>query len=67
MDLTERQHVKLAWLATTDPKLYRACLLKDGLRTILQVPYDDAVEALDSGSAGSVAAASPRSPNWPAT
>jgi transposase len=46
-DLTERQHAKLAWIATTDPKLYRAYLLKEGLRTIFQLPYDDAVEALD--------------------
>jgi transposase len=23
-DLTDRQHAKLAWIATTDPKLYRA-------------------------------------------
>ena len=46
-DLTERQQVKLAWIATTDPKLYRAYLLKEGLRTIFQLSYDDAVQALD--------------------
>lgn len=46
-DLTDRQHAKLAWIATTDPRLYRAYLLKEGLRTIFQLPYDDAVEALD--------------------
>jgi transposase len=46
-DLTERQHAKLAWIATTDPKLYRAYLLKEGLRTIFHMPYDQAVEALD--------------------
>ncbi len=46
-DLTDRQHAKLAWIATTDPKLYRAYLLKEGLRTIFHLPYDDAVEALD--------------------
>ena len=46
-DLTERQHAKLAWIATTDPRLHRAYLLKEGLRTIFQLPYDDAVEALD--------------------
>ncbi len=45
-DLTERQQVKLAWIATTDPRLHRAYLLKEGLRTIFQLPYDDAVEAL---------------------
>jgi transposase len=46
-DLTERQQVKLAWIATTDPRLHRAYLLKEGLRTIFQLPYDQAVEALD--------------------
>lgn len=46
-DLTDRQHAKLAWIATTDPRLHRAYLLKEGLRTIFQLPYDDAVEALD--------------------
>ena len=46
-DLTDRQHAKLAWIAKTDPRLHRAYLLKEGLRTIFQLPYDDAVEALD--------------------
>ena len=46
-DLTDRQHAKLAWIAKTDPRLYRAYLLKEGLRTIFQLSYDDAVEALD--------------------
>ena len=46
-DLTDRQHAKLAWIATTDPRLHRAYLLKEGLRTIFQLPYDQAVEALD--------------------
>ena len=46
-NLTDRQQVKLAWIAKTDPRLHRAYLLKEGLRTIFQLPYDDAVEALD--------------------
>ena len=46
-DLTDRQHAKLAWIATTDPRLYRAYLLKEGLRTIFGLPYDDAGDALD--------------------
>ena len=46
-NLTDNQQVKLAWIATTDPKLYRAYLLKEGLRTIFAMGYDDAVEALD--------------------
>ncbi|MFM9500855.1 transposase, partial [Streptomyces galilaeus] len=39
--------VKLAWIARADPRLYRAYLLKEGLRVIFQLPYEAAVEALD--------------------
>ena len=46
-NLTENQQVKLAWIATTDPKLYRAYLLKEGLRVVFAMPYNAAVEALD--------------------
>ncbi len=46
-NLTENQQVKLAWIAATDPRLYRAYLLKEGLRVIFALPYDAAVEALD--------------------
>lgn len=46
-NLTENQHVKLAWIAATDPKLYRAYLLKEGLRVVFQLPHDAAGEALD--------------------
>ena len=46
-NLTENQQVKLAWIATTDPRLYRAYLLKEGLRVVFQLPHDEAVEALD--------------------
>lgn len=46
-NLTDNQQVKLAWIAATDPKLYRAYLLKEGLRLIFAMPYDAAVEALD--------------------
>jgi transposase len=46
-NLTENQQVKLAWIAATDPKLYRAYLLKEGLRLIFTMPHDAAVEALD--------------------
>lgn len=45
-NLTARQQAKLAWVARTDPRLHRAYLLKEGLRTIFQLPYDEAVEAL---------------------
>jgi transposase len=47
-NLTDRQQVKLAWIAKTDPRLYRAYLLKEGLRTVFKLPADQAGEALDS-------------------
>ena len=46
-DLTDRQQVKLAWIAKTDPRLHRAYLLKEGLRVVFQMPHDQAIEALD--------------------
>lgn len=46
-NLTERQHAKLEWIAKTDRRLYRAHLLKEGLRMVFQLPYPEAVEALD--------------------
>lgn len=45
-NLTENQQVKLAWIAETDPRLYRAYLLKEGLRTVFQLPLDAAAAAL---------------------
>jgi transposase len=46
-NLSENQHAKLAWIAATDPRLYRAYLLKEGLRMIFTMPHDQATEALD--------------------
>nr|WP_300147847.1 ISL3 family transposase [Propionicimonas sp.] len=46
-NLTEKQQVKLDWIAKTNPTLYRAYLLKEGLRTIFQLDHDEAAEALD--------------------
>lgn len=46
-NLTERQQAKLAWIAKTDPRLYRAYLLKEGLRLVFQLPAHEAAEALD--------------------
>lgn len=46
-DLTENQQAKLAWIAATDPRLYRAYLLKEGLRLVFQLPYRAAATALD--------------------
>ena len=45
-NLTEKQQAKLAWVARTDPRLYRAYLLKEGLRLVFQLPYQEANEAL---------------------
>lgn len=46
-DLTENQQAKLAWVAKADPRLYRAYLLKEGLRTIFRLDLSNAQEALD--------------------
>ena len=46
-NLTDKQQVKLAWIAVSDPRLYRAYLLKEGLRVVFQLPHDEAVDALD--------------------
>jgi transposase len=47
-NLTTRQAAKLAWIAKTDPTLHRAYLLKEGLRLVFQLGYDEAVEALEA-------------------
>ena len=36
-DLTVGQHRKLAWIAKTDPRLWRAYLLKEGLRHVFKI------------------------------
>lgn len=46
-DLTERQTEKLAWIATTHPMLYRAYLLKEGLRHVFKVKGQAGKDALD--------------------
>ncbi len=46
-DLTEHQQVKLNWIAATDPGLYRAYLLKEGLRVVFRMPSKAADAALD--------------------
>jgi transposase len=47
-NLTHQQQAKLAWIAKTDPRLYRAYLLKEGLRLIFQLPADEAADALEA-------------------
>jgi transposase len=46
-NLTERQRDKLAWIAKTDPRLYRGYLLKEGLRYVFAVKGEAGKEALD--------------------
>jgi transposase len=46
-NLTGRQRAKLDWLAKTDPRLHRAYLLKEGLRTVFALKGDAGKEALE--------------------
>jgi transposase len=50
-NLTDRQRSKLEWIAATDPMLYRAYLLKEGLRMVFVIGHRDGpdagIEALD--------------------
>jgi transposase len=46
-DLTDHQRDKLAWIAKTDPRVYRAYLLKEGLRHVFAVKGEDGKQALD--------------------
>ena len=46
-DLTERQTAKLAWIAKTDTRLYRAYLLKEVLRHVFSVKGEEGKQALD--------------------
>ena len=46
-NLTDNQRAKLAWVAKTDPRLYRAYLLKEALRHVFKVKGDEGKEALD--------------------
>ena len=45
-NLTGRQQAKLAWIEKTHPLLYRAYLLKEGLRTALKLKGEEADHAL---------------------
>jgi len=46
-NLTDRQRDKLAWIAATNPKLYRGYLLKEGLRYVFKVKGAEGKAALD--------------------
>jgi transposase len=45
--LTEHQRHQLEWIAKTDPRLWRAYLLKEGLRHVFAVKGEEGKEALD--------------------
>lgn len=47
-NLTTRQAAKLAWIAKAEPRLHRAYLLKEALRLVFQLPYEEAVLALEA-------------------
>jgi transposase len=47
-NLTTRQQAKLTWIAKAEPTLHRAYLLKEALRLVFQLPYDEAVDALEA-------------------
>lgn len=46
-DLTDNQRQQLDWIAKTDPRLWRAYLLKEALRYVFAVKGDEGKEALD--------------------
>jgi transposase len=46
-DLTRRQRHQLDWIAKTDPRLWRAYLLKEGLRYVFAVKGAQGKQALD--------------------
>jgi transposase len=47
-NLTEHQRERLDWIAKTDPRLWRAYQLKEGLRAVLRLPLEEAPEALQA-------------------
>jgi transposase len=71
-NLTTRQQAKLTWIAKAEPTLHRAYLLKEALRLVFQLPYDEAVDALEAwincytrSAAGSPGTVGHRSPGTP--
>ena len=46
-DLTVNQSAQLEWIVKTNPRRYRAYLLKEGLRTVFKLPLKEATEVLD--------------------
>jgi transposase len=46
-NLSANQRKQVDWIARTDPRLYDAYLMKEGLRHVFELDGDDALEALD--------------------
>jgi transposase len=47
-NLSPEQQARLEWIANTDPRLYRAYQLKEGLRAIFKLPIAEAAPTLDA-------------------
>lgn len=47
-NLTAKQEAKLAWIATSEPRLHRAYLLKEALRVIFRLPIEQARPDLEA-------------------
>jgi len=47
-NLTTHQQARLDWIAKTDPRLWRAYQLKEGLRAVLRLPIAEARIAIDA-------------------
>lgn len=47
-NLTEKQQVRLDWIAATHPVLWEAYRLKEGLRLLLKIPGPEGITALDA-------------------
>jgi transposase len=47
-NLTPHQQARLEWIAKTDPRLWRAYQLKEGLRAVLRTPHHEAGDAIDA-------------------
>lgn len=53
-NLIDKQQAKPAWIVQTDPRLGRAYYLKEGLRLVFKLPFEEAAEALDRWSENEV-------------
>ena len=47
-NLTDRQRTRLGWIEKTNRPLYQAYLMKEQLRLIFMLPFDDALDVLEA-------------------